>query len=67
MGKSMIQSMTATGKMAQWVRVLTALSKDPGSVARSILGGSQIPVTKVPEDLRPSFNLHRHCPHFVII
>lgn len=38
------------GKVSQWVRALTALLKDPGS----ILSSSQLSVTLVPQDPTPS-------------
>lgn len=41
----------AVGKMAQWLRVFTALEEDSSSAAT--LGGSQPPVPATPGDLTP--------------
>ena len=43
--------------MTQWLRALTVLPEDPGSISQHPHGGSHLSVTPVLEDPTPS---HRH-------
>ena len=51
--------------MARLLRELAAPAEDLSSGLRTMLGGSQAPVTLAPEDLMPSYGLCGHFMHMV--
>ena len=52
------KQMRWTGEVAQWLRALTAITEDPGSIPKTIHSSSQLPRTPVPRDLTFSSD---HC------
>lgn len=59
-------SNSESGGIIQWLRALTALTKDLGSVPTDTMDGSQVPVTPVagdPEPSGPYWNMYIHSAH----
>jgi hypothetical protein len=61
------QNQIGTGKVAQWLRPLAALTEDQVQHTGTYHGGLQPTGTLVPRDSIPSSGLHRHYTHVVHI